>query len=148
MRIGSAHAIDFRALTGRELLVRVETPAPFEQALSPQYLMDARNTSLKIVRGIEDGRIRIRDLLGEGQQFAGNGIGVLLGEGEVRNGSLGPHRPMAQQAAGDSKRLSAEVKLREQIVQNVVIVSGIESDFLRCGLTAPVRERRRAFDSG
>ena len=30
MRIGAAHAIEFRALTGREFLIRVETPAPFE----------------------------------------------------------------------------------------------------------------------
>jgi hypothetical protein len=92
--------------------------------------MDARNTSLKIVRGIKDGAIRIRDLLSQRQQFTGNGIGVLLGEGEMRNGSLGPHRPMPQQAAGDSQRFSAEVKLREQVVQNVVIVSGVESDLL------------------
>src|SRR6266550_5883514 len=49
MRIGSAHAIEFCALTRRELLLRIETPAPFEQALTPQYLMNARNTSLKIV---------------------------------------------------------------------------------------------------
>ena len=72
MRIGSAHAIEFRALPRREFLLRIETPAPFEQALAPQYLMNARNTSLKIVRGIEDGGIRIRDLLGECQQFAWN----------------------------------------------------------------------------
>jgi hypothetical protein len=92
--------------------------------------MNARNTSVKIVRGIEDGAIRIRDLLSQRQQFAGNGIAVLLGEGEVRNGSLGPHRPMAQQAAGNSEWLSAKVELREQVVQNVVIVSGVQSDFL------------------
>ena len=98
--------------------------------MTPQNLMNARNTSLKIVRGIEDGGIRICDLLGERQQFAGNRVGVLLGEGEVRNGSLRPHRPMPQQAAGDSERLSAEVKPREQVIQNVVIISRVESDFL------------------
>src|ERR1035437_2496255 len=123
MRIGSAHAIDFRALARRKFLLGIETPASFEQALTPQYLMDARNTSLKIVRGIEEGGIRIRDLLRQRQQFAGNRVGMSLGEGEVRNCNLRPHRPMPQQAAGDSERLSAEVKLREQVVQNVVIVS-------------------------
>ena len=85
---------------------------------------------LKIVRGIKDGAICVRDLLSQCQQFAGNLIGMSLGEGEVRNGRLRPHRPMSQQAAGNSERLSAEVKLREQVVQNVVIVSGVESDFL------------------
>src|SRR5580765_6592007 len=130
MRIGSAHAIEFRALTRREFLPRIETPAPFEQALTPQYLMNAWNTSLKTVRGIEDGSIRICDLLRQRQQLAGNQIGMLLGEGEVRNGSLGPHRPMPQQAADDSERLSAKVKLCQQVVQNVVIISGVQRYFL------------------
>jgi hypothetical protein len=130
MRIGFADAIEFRALTRREILLRIETPAPFEQALTPQYLMNARNTSLKIVRGIEDGGIRICDLLRQRQQFARNRVGMTLGEGEVRNGSLRPHRPMPQQAAGDSEGLSAEGKLREQVVQNVVIVSCVKSHFL------------------
>jgi len=43
----------------------------------------------------------------------------LMAMGEVRNGSLRPHRPMPQQAAGKSKGLSTEVKLREQVVQNL-----------------------------
>jgi hypothetical protein len=30
MGIGAAHAIEFRALTWREFLFRIETPAPFE----------------------------------------------------------------------------------------------------------------------
>ena len=81
------------------------------------------------MRGIEDGGIRICDLLRQRQQFARNRVGMTLGEGEVRNGSLRPHRPMPQQAAGDSERLSAKVKLREQVVQKVVIVSCVESDF-------------------
>src|SRR5450631_65091 len=130
MRIGPAYAIEFFALTRREFLLRIETPAPFEQALAPQYLMNARNTSLKIVHGIEDGGIRICDLLGEREQFAGDHVGMTLGEGEVRNGGLRPHRPMPKQTARDSERLSSEVKLCEQVVENVVIVSCVESDFL------------------
>jgi hypothetical protein len=135
MWIGPAHAIEFRALTRRKFLFRIETPSPFKQSLTPQYLMNARDTSLKIVRGVEDGAICIRDLLSQRQQFAGNGVGMFLGESEVRYGNLGPYRPMPQQAAGDPEwssdmRPSAEVKRCKQIVQNVVIVSGVQSDFL------------------
>ena len=37
---------------------------------------------------------------------------------------------MPQQAAGDPERLSAEVETGKQIIQNVVIVSSVESDFM------------------
>src|ERR1022692_4259721 len=97
MRIGSAHAIDFRALARRKFLLGIETPASFEQALTPQYLMDARNTSLKIVGGIEDGGIRIRDLLRQRQQFAGNRVGMSLGKGEVKKLKSPPPRPNPQE---------------------------------------------------
>ena len=103
MRIGSADAIEFLALTGREFLVRIETPAPFEQALTPQYLMNARNASVKIVRGIEDGAIRIRDLLSQRQQSAGDRIGMLSarGRGEKRQSwSTPPNAPAGRRRFG------------------------------------------------
>src|SRR5215471_4720752 len=131
MRIRSAHAVELRALARREFLLGVKTPPSFEQALTPQYLVNARNAPLKIVRWIEDGAIRIRDLLSQRQQFSRNGTGVFLGKGEMRNGSLGPYRPMPQQAANDSERFGAEVELREQVVQDVVIVPCVERDFTR-----------------
>src|SRR5579872_1218132 len=131
MRIGTAYPIEFGALTGREFFMRIETPAPFEQPLTPQYLMNTRNASVKTVCRIEDCAIRVRDLLSQRQQRAGNGIGILFGQGKVRDGSLRPHRPMPQQTADDSDRLSAEVKLRDQVVQNVVVVSRVQSDFVR-----------------
>src|SRR3954454_3165788 len=87
MRIASAHAIEFLALTRREFLRGVETPAALKQALTPQYLMDPRNAAAEVVRGIEDGAIRICDLLSQRQQFARNRIWVSLGDSKVINGS-------------------------------------------------------------
>jgi hypothetical protein len=65
MWIGAAHSIDLRTLAGRKFLAWVKTPASFEQSLPPQDFMDARNTSTKIVSGIEDGGVCIGDLLSE-----------------------------------------------------------------------------------
>jgi hypothetical protein len=35
MWIGAAYAIEFHTLTWRKFFFRIETPAPFEQALTP-----------------------------------------------------------------------------------------------------------------
>jgi len=53
VRIKSAHAIYLFRLTGRQVFARIETPAPFKQALSPQDFVNSRNTSTKVVRRIE-----------------------------------------------------------------------------------------------
>src|SRR5579864_5398042 len=44
MRIRSANPVDFFDLAGRKVFVRIETPASFEQPLTPQDLMNSRNT--------------------------------------------------------------------------------------------------------
>jgi len=143
-----AHAIELRVLIWGEFLFRIETPAPFEQALTPQYLMNARNASLKIVCGIEDGAIRISDLLSQRQQFAGDGTDLLLGAGEVRNGGLGPHRPMPEQAAGDSERLSAEVKLCTKLSNFVDYVNRHTSVMSRVHIEGNILGWRRDHNHG
>jgi hypothetical protein len=130
MRVSSADPIDFGALAWTELLFRVETPSPFEQTLSSQYLMDAWNASPEVICRIKDRRIGIRDLLREGEHRGGNLVGMTLGKSELRNRRLRPHRPMSQQAAGNPNGLSAKVESGKQIVQHVVIVSRVESDFM------------------
>src|ERR1017187_3363495 len=114
MWVGFAHAIDLRTLPLGKFLVRIETPASFEQALTPQYLMDAWNAPSKMMGRIKDGGIRICDLLRQGQQFAGNLIIMVLAQGEVRNGRLRPHGPVPEQAAGNPDRLTTEVKRSEE----------------------------------
>src|SRR5579872_3254192 len=94
MRIGTAYPIEFGALTGSEFFMRIETPAPFEQPLTPQYLMNTRNAYLKAVCMIEDCFMLVRDLLRHRQQRARNGIGILLGQGKVIDVSIRPHRTM------------------------------------------------------
>src|SRR5689334_9665272 len=45
MRVEMADAIDFFELAGREIFVRVEAPATFEQALPAQNFVDAGNAA-------------------------------------------------------------------------------------------------------
>src|SRR6202161_577383 len=76
MRIRVAHAVDFFYLARGEFLMRIKTPASFEQTLAPQEFVNAGNTSVKLVCGIEDRRVRVRNLLGEGELLAGDSAGI------------------------------------------------------------------------
>ena len=49
---------------------------------------------------------------------------------EMRHGIAGPHRPMAQQAARKTKLLAAEIIGGKQIEQNIVVVAGVQRDFM------------------
>src|ERR1700679_1481475 len=96
MRIRLAHAVDFFYLARREFLMRIKTPPSFEQTLAPQNLVNAGNTSVKLVYGIENRRVRGGNLLGEGELLAGDSTGTLFHQDEVGNRCLGPYSPMPQ----------------------------------------------------
>src|SRR3984957_1516693 len=96
MRIRLAHAVDFFYLSRREFLMRIKTPASFEQTLAPQNLVNAGNASVKLVYGIEDRRVRVGNLLGKGELLAGDRAGTFFHQGEVGNRCLRPYRPMPQ----------------------------------------------------
>jgi len=106
-----ADTIDFFALPRREFFRSIETPSPFEQSLAPQYLVDPRNTPAEIVRGIEKGGVRVRDLIGECQHFPWNGAAMLLSESQMLHRGLRPNRPMAEQATCEANWVGAEIKL-------------------------------------
>src|SRR4029077_16857605 len=62
MRICLADAVDFFHLPGRKFFLWIETPAPLEQSLPPEDFVNAGNAPVKVVRGIEDGRVGVGDL--------------------------------------------------------------------------------------
>ena len=64
-----ADAINLLCLTGRQIFVRIETPAPFEKTLPSQDFMNARNATMKIVDRIKQRRICVGDLLRKRQQI-------------------------------------------------------------------------------
>src|SRR5215468_3971184 len=130
VRIESAHAIDFSALPGGEFFVRIKTPASFQKPLAAQNFMDAGNTAAELMRGIEQGSISIGDLMREGQQFAWNGVPMLSAKSQMCHGGVGPHRPMAQQAAGKTNWTGAKIKLDQKVEQDVVIIAGIQSNLV------------------
>src|ERR1700730_16026166 len=111
MRIEPAHAVNFLALTRRKIVVRIETPASFENSLATQNLVDPGNASAKLVGGIEERGVRVRDLLSEGEEFAGHRTRVTLRQREMTNRGLGPYRPMAEQTAGKPNPFGFEIEL-------------------------------------
>jgi hypothetical protein len=72
MWIEPANAINLFGLPGREVLIGIETPAAGQQTLPAEHLMNPRNASAKPIRRIEEGRVRICDLVRERQHFGGN----------------------------------------------------------------------------
>src|SRR5690348_7285145 len=125
MRIRSAHAVEFFHLARRKFLMRIKTPAAFQQTLTPQDLMYSWNTSTKLVSRIEDCRVRVVNLLGECELFAGDHVGIISCHLEMRNSGLCPHCPMPQQATDDPNPLVRESKRCKQVVQNVVVIAGV-----------------------
>src|SRR5260370_42642446 len=71
VRIRFANPVDFFHLARGEILVQIKTPASFEQPLASQNLMNAGNTSTKLVDGIKDRSVRVGDLLGQSELCAG-----------------------------------------------------------------------------
>lgn len=65
MGIRFADAVDFFHLARGQFLVGVKAPTPFEQSLTSQDFVDSRNAAVKLMRGIEDGGIRVGDMRGE-----------------------------------------------------------------------------------
>jgi hypothetical protein len=61
MWIGRVDPFNFRTLTAAECLVRIQAPNSFQQSLPPQDFVQASDTSGKLVGGVEEGRVAIRD---------------------------------------------------------------------------------------
>src|SRR5436309_16025631 len=78
--------------------------------------------------GIKDGRIRIGNLMTQAQKIARDRIAMLSRQGQVLNCSFRPDCPMAQQAAREADGPRPEFKNREQVEQDVIIVSGVQRD--------------------
>src|ERR1700676_1547534 len=125
-----ADAIDLLCLTGGQIFVRIQTPAPFEKTLPSQNFVDARNASMKIVNRIEQRRICVGDLLRQRQQIRRNIADLLPSGPEMSDSLLCPYRPVAQQAAGKTDSLVAELIGGKQIDQNIIVIARIQSDLL------------------
>src|ERR1700730_1578853 len=123
-----ADAIDLLCLTGGQIFVRIETPAPFEKTLPSQNFVDARNASMKIVNRIEQRRICVGDLLRKRQQIGRNIVHLLPSGPEMSDSLLCPYCPVAQQAAGKTNSLVAELIGSKQVEQNIIVIAGIQGD--------------------
>ena len=66
LRISLANPFDFFELPGRQVLLRIKAPAPCNQPLSSQNLMNPGNASAKLVGGIKNRCIRVSKLSPDG----------------------------------------------------------------------------------
>ena len=62
VRIRGIHPFDLFELSSAQGFLRVQAPDSFQQALPPQHLMNARDTSGKLVISIKESRVAIRNL--------------------------------------------------------------------------------------
>lgn len=105
VRIGAADTVDFLTLAGAERFVRIEAPDAFEQALSSQHFMKARNATGVVVSGVEEGGVAISDFNGAPEKFDGNRRAARRDAttfGVKLDGALSPDRPMPEQSASDT----------------------------------------------
>ena len=79
MGIIARHPIDLFTLPRRKIFIRIETPSAFEQSLAPQDLVQASDAAMELMRGIEQGGIRVSHLLRESQQRNGNCVAARVG---------------------------------------------------------------------
>jgi hypothetical protein len=59
VRVCPAHAVDLVHLSWRQVLVRVETPAAFEESLAAKNFVQSGDAAREVVPRVEHGRIRI-----------------------------------------------------------------------------------------
>src|SRR5439155_26346889 len=113
--------IDFFELAGREIFIRVETPASFQQALAAQDLVDACDTAAEMVGGVEECRVRVGNFVGEDYPVMPDAMVPLRTYGfEYVNHPPGPHSPVSQQSA-------CELHV-EQIEQDMIVFARIQRD--------------------
>src|SRR5688572_4596704 len=137
MRISARNAVDLLGLAGTELLVGIEAPRAFEQALATEHFVDAGNAAGEIVGGVEDHGVRVGQFDVEPKHFRWN-RGV--GQGELStlrvklDRTARPDSPLSEQAANnaplDMPAIGRESKRGEQIHDDVVVVTGVERDVL------------------
>lgn len=63
MRVGGGDAIEFGGLSGAEGFTFVEAPNAFQQTLTAQHLMNARDAAGEVVRRVEERRVHVGDFV-------------------------------------------------------------------------------------
>src|SRR5262245_43311459 len=97
MWIAVANTIYFLDLPWRQVFMRVEAPAPFEQSLAAENLMEPGDASSKSIVYVEQSRVVIRQLVRQCyqvQSFFRCLAPTLLHGSKHFHGPLCPHRPL------------------------------------------------------
>jgi hypothetical protein len=134
-RVGVGDAAEFGGLAGREFFVGVEARSGGEEPLAAEDFVDAGEAAGEIVGGIEKGGVGV----GQGSVAVEPG-GVepwasasAFHLGEEADGGVGPHTPLAEEAAVDVTGAASKGEGCEEVGEDVVVVAGVESDVVAAG---------------
>ena len=93
--------------------------------------MDSRNAFAKIIRRIEDCSVGVGQLLRKCKQAVKFVLTPTLDAFQMAYRGFCPDRPLPKQAAGEANSRAAEMKFSHQIEQDVVVIAGVQGNFLR-----------------
>ena len=117
--------------------MRIKAAEAGQQSLTVQHVMNPRDATRKSVRGIEQRGVRFGNLRRLQEERRGNistGSGTLTFFQQFHR-LLRPTGPMSEQATGKvqlhQSACGGELKLREQIEHDVVVVARVERDVAR-----------------
>jgi hypothetical protein len=146
MRIRSIDPVDFLLLSATERFLWIQASIPFQQPLPTQHLVQTGDASGKVVGGVEESRIAVRDFDALANQawrqstFQERGGMTLL---EQLDCSARPNRPMTQESsynpALDHLPVNPENKRGQQVHHKAVVVTCVKADI-------SARFRHRAND--
>src|ERR1039458_4297194 len=125
MRVRLADPVDLFHLAGGQILARVQTPAALQQPLAPQDFVDARDTAVKPVGRVEQRRVDIGNLLGQGQPLPGDRLPAGLG---LNLAGVRDARPSPQQPALDPQDAAPDPERSEEVHDNAVVVPRVQRD--------------------
>src|SRR5262245_21302208 len=120
VRIGLANARDLLLLPRREILLWVEAPGSLEQSLASQLFVDAGDTAVEVVRGIEDRAVAVGELYAIAEPtplIERPCLPLTVQPLQQLHAPARPHRPLPEQTADDTQRrpLRVEGKLAQQV---------------------------------
>jgi hypothetical protein len=134
--MGGEDAVDLFHLPWRQVLVGIEAPAPLQQALAPQHLVQSRDAAGKAVAHVEEGGVGVREGRARRQQVERACAARAAARADRVEGPhrlARPHRPLAEQPAREAERRTARRggwEVGEQVGHDAVVVAGVERDIV------------------
>ena len=112
-RIGRVDPFDLLQLSLGKYFGWLQAPAASQQPLPAQYFVDAGNAAVKLVPGIKNRGVCVRNLRAPGEEIVNAGTILFCFPDRVEefNGAARPHGPLTKQAAHKVRGAISKAKL-------------------------------------